>query len=322
MKAIRVHRPGGPDVLKLEEVPTPKPARGELRVRLEAIGVNYTDVQLRLGNYDVPLPVTPGREGAGVVDALGDGVTGFKIGDRVAWAPIQGAYAEQALVPAAQAIQVPAGMASRMAAAVMLQGMTAHYLCRSTYPLRSGEACLIHAGAGGMGLMLIQMCKRIGATVYTTVSTEAKAALAREAGADHVIVYTRQDFEAEIERLAGQNRLAVIYDAVGKTTFAKGLNLLRPRGVMALYGAAGGEVPPLELRELSAKGSLFVTRPMLGHYLLTREELEWRAGDVMNAVNSGEIQVRIEATYPLAQAAAAHAALEGRRTTGKLLLIP
>lgn len=322
MKAIRIHEPGGPDVLRLEELSRPEPGPGELRIRLEAIGVNYTDVQLRLGTHGVPMPVVPGREGAGVIEALGEGVSGFAVGERVAWAPVQGAYAEQALVPAAQAVKVPEGMESRLAAAVMLQGMTAHYLCHSTWPLAAGQSCLVHAGAGGMGLMLIQMCKRIGATVFTTVSTEEKAALAREAGADHVVLYSQVDYQAEIERIAGRNPLHVVFDAVGAPTFAKGLELLRPRGMMALYGAAGGQVPPLELRELSAKGSLFVTRPVLSHYTLTREELEWRAGDVLRWVADGDIAVRIGGTWPLAEAAAAHAALEGRQTTGKLLLLP
>jgi NADPH2:quinone reductase len=268
------------------------------------------------------MPLTPGREGAGVVEALGPGVSEFAVGDRVAYAPVQGAYAEYTLLPAAEAIKMPDGMEMQLAAAIMLQGMTAHYLCYSTYPIKEGESCLIHAGAGGMGLMLIQMCKALGATVYTTVSTEEKAQLTREAGADHAILYTEQDFEEEINRLAGPHRLDVIYDAVGKTTFAKGLNLLRPRGLMALYGAASGPVPPLELQELSDKGSLFVTRPMLGAYSLTREELEWRAKDVMNWVTGGQIKVRIGGSWPLAEAAAAQAALESRATTGKLLLIP
>lgn len=322
MKAIRVHRPGGPEQLKLEDVPTPDPGEGELLVRLEAIGVNYTDVQLRLGTHDTPMPVTPGREGAGVVEALGAGTAGFAVGDRVAYAPVPGAYAEYTLLPAAQAIKLPEGMEMRLAAAIMLQGMTAHYLCYSTYPLKAGESCLIHAGAGGMGLMLIQMCKAIGATVYTTVSTGEKAALARDAGADHAINYCEVDFEEEITRVAGPNGLDVIYDAVGKTTFAKGLNLLRPRGMMALYGAASGPVPPLELRELSNRGSLYLTRPVLSHYTLTREELEWRASDVLNWVDSGRINVRIGGSWPLAEAAAAQAALESRATTGKLLLLP
>lgn len=322
MKAIRIHEPGGPEKLQLEEIPTPEPEEGELLVRLEAIGVNYTDVQLRRGTHGIPMPVTPGREGAGVVEALGPGVSGFAVGDRVAYAPVQGAYAEFTLLPAAEAIKMPDGMEMQLAAAVMLQGMTAHYLCYSTFPLKAGESCLIHAGAGGMGLMLIQMCKALGATIYSTVSTEEKAQLAREAGADHVINYAQADFEDEINRLAGPKMLHVIYDAVGKTTFAKGLNLLRPRGVMALYGAASGPVPPLELQELSDKGSIYVTRPMLGHYTLTREELEWRANDVMNWVNSGQIKVRIGGTWPLAEAAAAQAALESRATTGKLLLLP
>jgi NADPH2:quinone reductase len=322
MKAVRVHEIGGPEVLKYEEVPTPTPGEGELLVRLAASGVNYTDVQLRAGRNPVPLPATPGREGAGVVEALGPGATGFAEGDRVAYAPVQGSYAEYTLLPAAEAIKVPDAMELEMAAAIMLQGMTAHYLVYSTYALQKGDACLIHAGAGGMGLMLIQMAKRIGATVYTTVSTEAKAELARGAGADHVILYTQVDFQEEIERIAGKNPLHAVYDAVGAPTFEQGLNLLRPRGVMALYGAAGGAVQPYNLRGLSEKGSVYVTRPVLSHYTLTREELEWRANDVLNWVQSGAIEVRIERKYPLAEAAAAHQALEGRKTTGKLLLIP
>ena len=322
MKAIRVHKPGGPEVLKLEEISKPSPAEGELLVRLEAIGVNFTDVQLRRGSHDVPMPVIPGREGAGTVEALGSGVTGFAVGDRVAYAPVQGAYAEWTLLPAAQAIRIPEGMDSKLAAAAMLQGMTAHYLCTSTFPLQTGQNCLVHAGAGGMGLILIQMCKAIGATVFTTVSTPEKAKLARQAGADQVILYSRDDFEQEINRLAGKKALDVIYDAVGKPTFSKGFNLLRPRGMMVLYGAAGGAVEPLETDGLRNGGSLFLTRPMLSDYTSTRQELEWRAGEVLDWVNSGRLKFRIETTFPLAEAAAAHEALEGRRTTGKLLLIP
>ena len=322
MKAIRVHQPGGPEELKLEEIPDPVPGAGELLLRMEAIGVNYTDVQLRLGTHGLAMPTTPGREGAGVIEAIGEGVEGFQVGERVAYAPVQGAYAEKVVIPAWQAIPVPEGMDPSLAAAVMLQGMTAHYLCHSTWPLKAGENCLVHAGAGGMGLMLIQMCKRIGARVFTTVSTDEKAALARDAGADEIILYTRDDFEAEINRLAGAKALDVIFDAVGKTTFAKGLNLLRPRGMMALYGAASGAVEPFDVKALSLLGSLFLTRPLLGDYTRTREELEWRAGDVLNWVASGEIKVRIEKTYPLSDASQAHADLEGRKTTGKLLLIP
>ena len=322
MKAIRVYKPGGPEVLKLEEIAKPSPAEGELLVRLEAIGVNFTDVQLRRGNHDVPMPVIPGREGAGTVEALGPGVTGFDVGDRVAYAPVQGAYAEWTLLPAAQAIRIPEGMDSNLAAAAMLQGMTAHYLCTSTFPVQAGQNCLVHAGAGGMGLILIQMCKAIGATVFTTVSTPEKAELARQAGADHVILYSRDDFEQEINQLAGKKALDVIYDAVGKPTFSKGFNLLRQRGMMVLYGAAGGAVEPLAAEGLRNGGSLFLTYPMLSDYTRTRRELEWRAGEVLDWVNSGRLKLRIETTFPLAEAAAAHEALEGRRTTGKLLLIP
>ena len=322
MKAIRVNQNGGSDVLSLEDLPTPKAAEGQILVKLDAIGVNYIDTYQRSGLYKLPLPFTLGLEGAGVVEAVGQDVSAHKVGDRVAWTGVQGSYAEYVVVPADRAVPVPQGMDTQQAAAIMLQGLTAHYLCRDTYQVQPGNWVLIHAGAGGMGLLLTQMCKALGATVITTVSTEEKAQLSRGAGADHVILYTQQDFEAEVNRIAGKNKLAVVYDAVGKTTFEKGLNLLRLRGMMVLYGQASGPVDPVDLGTLNAKGSLYVTRPGLFHYIATHEELMQRAGDVLGQVSRGELDVRIGKTFPLAEAKAAHDDLQGRRTTGKVLLIP
>lgn len=322
MKAIRIAVAGGSDVMKLEEVPTPTPGKGQLLVKLDAAGLNYIDTYQRSGLYPMPMPYTPGSEGAGTVEALGEGVTGFAKGDKVAWTGLIGSYAEYHVIPADRAVKVPQGMDTRMAAAIMLQGMTAHYLCHDTFPLKPGDWCLVHAGAGGVGLLLIQMAKMRGATVISTVSTEEKAKLAREAGSDHVILYTKQDFVQESLKLAGARKLDVVYDSVGKDTFEKGLDLLRPRGMMVLYGQSSGPVPPFNLGLLAQKGSLFLTRPTLMSYIITSQELQDRATAVMNMVLSGKLKVRIGAEFPLAKAKEAHDALEGRKTTGKVLLIP
>ena len=322
MKAIRVNQNGGSETLSLEDIPNPNPAEGELLVHLEAAGVNFIDTYQRSGLYPIPLPFTLGVEGAGRVEALGDGAEGFQAGDTVTWSGILGAYAEKAVIPAARAVRVPEGLDGKTAAAVLLQGMTAHYLCHDTYPLKAGEWALVHAAAGGVGLLLTQMCKMLGAKVIGTVSTDEKARLAKEAGADEVILYTRQDFETETMRITGNAGVSVVYDAVAATTFEKGLNVLRPRGYMALYGQSSGKVDPIDPAILAEKGSLFLTRPTLVNYTTTRDELTARAGAVMGMVRDGKLNVRIGETFPLAEAKAAHDALEGRRTTGKVLLIP
>ena len=322
MQAVRIHEPGGPEALRVETVPIPRPAPGEVLVRLEASGVNFIDVYKRTGLYKVPLPATLGEEGAGTVTALGEGVTGIREGDRVAWAGVIGSYAEYATVPAARTVPVPAGVETSAAAALMLQGMTAHYLATSTYRLSEGDTCLVHASAGGVGLLLVQIARRLGARVIGTAGTEAKAALAREAGAHHVIVYSTQDFVAETKRLTDGRGVEVIYDSVGKSTFLPGLDALAPRGMMVLFGQSSGSVEPIDPQVLNRKGSLYLTRPVLGHYTATTEELRRRAGDLFGWVARGELAVRIGATFPLAEAAAAHRALEGRRTTGKVLLQP
>lgn len=322
MKAIIVEKTGSPDVLQYLERPTPTPGPGQALVRVEAIGVNFIDVYHRTGLYPLPLPFIPGSEAAGVVEAVGDGVTEVTLGDRVAYAMVPGAYAEFVVVPAARLVRVPEHITSRQAAAAMLQGMTAHYLTTSTYALKRGDWALVHAAAGGVGLLLIQMAKRVGANVIGTVSTEAKAELARGAGADHVILYTTQDFELETKRITEGKGVQVAYDSVGKDTFLKSLAVLAPRGMMALFGQSSGPVAPFDPALLAQRGSLFMTRPSLAHYAATREELEWRAGDVLEWVGSGELKLRIEDSYPLAQASEAHRDLEGRRTTGKVLIIP
>jgi NADPH:quinone reductase len=322
MKAIRISQAGGSDVLKLEEVPTPQPGQGQLLVKLAAAGLNFIDIYQRSGLYKMALPFTPGNEGSGVVDALGAGVNGFAKGDAVAYTGVLGAYAQYALIPADRAVKMPAGMDTKLGAAIMLQGLTAHYLCKDSFPLKKGDACLVHAGAGGVGLLLIQMCRMIGATIVATVSTEEKAKLAKEAGADHVILYTKDDFEEASKKILGTRKFDVIYDSVAKTTFDKGLNLLRPRGTMVLYGASSGPLPPFDLAQLAAKGSLFVTRPSLVDHIATRAELEGRSKELMGWVSSGKLKVRIGAEYPLAKAKDAQDALEGRKTTGKVLLIP
>jgi NADPH:quinone reductase len=321
MKAVRVHAVGGPEVLKYEDVPTPTPGAGQAVVKLEASGLNFIDCYFRAGLYPTALPFTPGNEGAGVVSAIGPGVTTVRVGDRVAYAPALGSYAEYHAVAADRLIPVPDGVDLTTAAAVMLQGMTAQYLTTSTYAVKAGDTVLVHAAAGGVGLLLIQMAKMKGARVFGTVSTEAKAALAREAGADEVIRYTEQDFEAEVQRLTGGKGVNAVYDAVAKTTFDKSLNSLAVRGVLALYGQSSGPVPPVDPARL-AKKALYLTRPGLGQYTITREELLARAADVFGWVRSGKLQVRISERLPLAEAAKAHALLEGRKTTGKVLLLP
>ncbi len=322
MQAIRIHEKGGPEVLQLAELPIPQPGPGQVLIRVEAIGINFIEIYFRTGVYKASFPLTPGSEAAGTVEELGPGVTGFAAGEAVASTSVLGSYAEYALVPAAQLVKVPAGLSPEKAAAVMLQGMTAHYLAYSTFPLKAGDTALVHAGAGGVGLLLTQMAKRLGARVICTVSTKAKAELAREAGAAHAILYTEQDFEAEVKRLTGGKGVDVVYDSVGKTTFDKSLNCLRPRGLLALFGASSGPVSPFDLAQLNSKGSLFITRPSLWHYISTRAELEWRAGDVLGWAAKGDLKLRTEFVYPLAQAAQAHADLEGRRSTGKVLLVP
>jgi len=322
MKSIQVKEPGGPEKLELVETATPRPGPGQALVRIAAIGVNYIDIYFRMGLYKADLPITLGNEGAGTVEAVGPGVTEPALGDRVAWGMSRPAYAEYALVPAAQLVKLPDGLDFRTAAAIMLQGMTAHYLTHSTYALKSGDACLVHAAAGGAGGLTAQMAHMLGARIFGTVSTPEKAAIARENGVDEAILYTQVDFEAEVKRLTGGRGVDVVYDSVGATTFDKSLNCLRPRGMLALYGQSSGPVPPFNPNILNAKGSLFLTRPSLGHYLLTREELLWRAGDILNWTLSGQLKPRIDRAYPLADAASAHRDLESRRTAGKLLLIP
>lgn len=322
MKAIQVSRTGGPEVLELVDLPVPKPTPNEASVEIKAIGVNFIDVYFREGRYPSKLPFVVGQEAAGVVSEVGSEVKTVKPGDRVAYTGLQGSYAEYAAVSADRLVKIPEGVDFEQAAATMLQGMTAHYLVKSTYPLKQGESCLIHAAAGGVGQLLVQMAKMIRAEVIATVGTDEKAEIARKAGADHVIVYTKQNFEAETARITGGKGVHVVYDGVGKATFDQGLNVLRPRGMMALFGGSSGAVPPFDPIKLSQKGSLFLTRPTLGHYTATREELEWRAGDVLNWVASGKLKINIGQKYPLSQAGQAHRDLEARKTTGKTLLIP
>ena len=322
MKAIQVKQPGGPEAMELVELPVPEPKASEAVVKLAASGVNFIDVYFREGRYKAPMPFVLGQEGAGVVTAVGAEVKSVKKGDRVAWTGLLGSYAEYAAVPADRLVPIPAGVTDHQAAAVMLQGMTAHYLSHDTYPLKRGETALVHAAAGGVGLLLVQMAHNIGARVIATVSTDEKAKLARQAGADEIILYTQQDFEAETKRITGGKGVDVVYDSVGKTTFEKGLNVLRPRGMMVLFGGSSGAVPPFDLIALSQKGSLYVTRPTLFAYIASREELMARSGAVFGMMAAGKLKLRIEHTYPLAEAQRAHRDLEGRKTTGKLLLIP
>ena len=322
MKAIRVHRTGGPEVLGLEDVPIPEPGPGQLLVRVEAAGVNFTDIYHRTGLYKVQFPFTLGREGAGVVERVGQGVTTARPGDRVVSESALGTYAEYTIVSAERAVAVPEGIEAPLAAAAMLQGLTAHYLAYSTFPLKPGDTCLVHAAAGGVGLLLCQIASRIGARVIGTAGTEAKAALAREAGAAEVILYSEIDFVEETRRLTDGAGVQVVYDSVGRTTFLKGLDCLVPRGMMVLYGQSSGPVEPFDPQLLQQKGSLFVTRPTLAHYVADRSELLRRTEELMGWVKDGSLRVRIDRQLPLASAAEAHAELEGRRTTGKVLLAP
>jgi NADPH:quinone reductase len=322
MKAIQVQKTGGPEVLTLVDVPVPKPKPNEAIVKIAASGVNFIDVYFREGRYPAPLPFVDGQEGAGTVTEVGSDVKTLKPGDHVAYSNVLGSYAEYAAVPAEKLVKVPSGISDEQAAAAMLQGMTAHYLVHSTYPLKKGETALIHAAAGGVGLLLVQMAKNIGARVIGTAGTEEKAQLAKDAGADEMIVYTKQDFEAETKRLTENKGVHVIYDGVGKSTFEQDLNLLRPRGYLVLFGGSSGAVPPFDPIKLAQKGSLFLARPSLMHYVLTREELEHRAGDVLGWIAAGKLKLRIAHKYKLEEAQQAHKDLEGRKTTGKILLIP
>jgi NADPH:quinone reductase len=321
MKAIQVKETGGPEKMELVDLPKPEPGPQQALVKIAASGVNFIDVYFRTGLYKADLPVTLGSEGAGTVAAIGAGVTEVAPGDRVAYAMARGSYAEYAVVPAAQLVKIPDSLDFQHAAAAMLQGMTAHYLTHSTFALKPGDTCLVHAAAGGVGLLLVQMARRIGARVFGTVSTEAKARIAREAGADEIILYTQQDFAAEVKRLTSGHGADVVYDSVGAATFEKSLNSLRPRGLLALFGQSSGPVPPFDPNILNGKGSLFLTRPSLAHHCLTRAELLWRAGDVLGWVSSGELKIRVDRAYPLAEAPQAHRDLEARRTAGKLLLL-
>ena len=322
MKAIQVSQVGGPEVLTLVELPIPTPKSDEAVVQIKAAGVNFIDVYFREGRYSAPLPFINGQEASGVVTAVGAEVKSVKPGDRVAYSGVRGGYAEYAAVPAERLILIPDQVEFKEAAAAMLQGMTAHYLSHSTYPIQRGDTVLIHAAAGGVGLLLVQMAKKLGARVIGTAGNEDKAKLAREAGADEVILYNEQDFETETKRLTDGAGVHVVYDGVGKSTFEKDLNVLRLRGYLVLFGGSSGAVPPFDLIHLSQKGSLYLTRPSLHHYIHTRAELEHHAGDVMKMITSGELKLRIHSTYPLAEAQQAHRDLEGRKTTGKLLLIP
>jgi NADPH:quinone reductase len=322
MKAIQVKKPGGSEALEIVEIPVPQPKPNEAVVKVAAVGVNFIDVYHREARYPVALPFVIGQEGAGVVSAVGAEVKSVKIGDRIAWAGAMGSYAEYVAIPADRLVHIPPGVSDREAAAAMLQGMTAHYLAYSTFPLKRGDTALVQAAAGGVGLLLVQMAHNIGARVIGTASTGEKAKLALEAGADEVILYTQGDFESETKRLTQNKGVDVVYDSVGKTTFEKGLNVLRPRGMMVLFGGSSGAVPPFDPIALSQKGSLFLTRPTLHHYTSTREELDARASAIFDMVAAKELKLRIEHIYPLTEAQQAHRDLEGRRTTGKLLLIP
>jgi len=326
MKAIQITQTGGPEVMELVDLPVPQPKSNEAVVKIDAAGVNFIDVYNREGRYKAPLPLVLGQEAAGVIAALGsdlrENAHGLAVGDRVAYSSVLGSYAQYAAVPADRLVKIPDGVGEREAAGAMLQGMTAQYLAYDTYPLKRGETALIHAGAGGVGSLLVQMAHNLGARVIATVSTEEKATLARAAGADEVILYTQTDFEAETKRLTGGKGVDVVYDSVGKTTFDKGLNVLRPRGMMVLFGGSSGAVASLDPLVLTQKGSLFLTRPSLGNYIATAQELQQRAAAVFGMIRDGKLKLRIEHVYPLAQVQQAHRDLEGRKTTGKLLLLP
>ncbi|HYK41557.1 MAG TPA: quinone oxidoreductase [Thermoanaerobaculia bacterium] len=322
MKAIRATQAGGPEVLRVEEVPVPRPGQGEALVRIEAAGVNFIDVYFRSGQYKTPYPVTLGVEGAGTVDEVGPGTEGVRKGDRVASIHFSGSYAEYAIAPANRLVALPQAVTARQAAAALLQGMTAQYLVRSTYPLRQGEACLVHAAAGGVGLLLCQMARRIGARVIGTAGSPEKAELARRAGADEVIEYRTKNVAEEVRRLTGGNGVQVVYDSVGKDTFAGSLDSLAMRGTLALFGQSSGKVDPIDPQVLNQKGSVYLTRPTLFHYVAKRQELLERSGEVLGAIARGELDVKIFREIPLAEAAEAHRLLEARKTTGKLILIP
>jgi len=322
MKIIQISKTGGPEVMELVDAPMPAPGPKQALVKIAASGVNFIDVYFRIGLYKAELPFTPGNEGSGTVEAVGPDVTEVKPGDRVAYAMHRGSYAEYAVVPSAVLVKLPDHVDFHQGAAVMLQGMTAHYLTHSSYPLKKGDTCLIHAAAGGAGRLAVQMAKMLGATVYGTAGTDEKAAIAKSAGADEVIVYTRQDFVAEVKALTGGKGLDVVYDSVGQSTFLKGLDIIRPRGMMVLFGQSSGAVSPFDPSLLNQKGSLFLTRPSLAHHCATRDELLWRAGDVLGWIASGKLELRIDKTYALGDAPQAHRDLEGRKTAGKLLLLP
>jgi len=322
MRAIRVHEPGGPEQLRIENIDTPQPQAGQVLIRMAAAGVNFIDIYHRIGLYPLPRPFTPGGEGAGTVEAVGPGVDAVKPGDRVTYVGPPSSYAEYAVVPANVVLPVPASVDLKLAAAAMLQGMTAHYLTHSTFPLKSGDTCLIHAAAGGTGRLLVQMAKMVGARVIGTTSTREKAEEARRAGADEIILYTEQEFDTEAKRLTDGRGVDVVYDSVGKTTWEKSLNSLRPRGMMVTFGNASGAVEPIAPLILNQKGSLFLTRPKLGDYISTTDELNWRAGDVLTWVASGKLKLKVDREYPLEQAGQAHEDLANRKTSGKLLLIP
>ncbi len=322
MKAIRVHETGDVSVLRYEDAPLPEPQAGEVRVKVEAAGLNFIDTYHRMGWYPLPRPFILGQEAAGIVDTVGEGVTDFKAGDRVAYCMHQGSYADYAVVPARLLVHVPTGVSTEQAAAMMLQGMTAHYLTHSTYAIKPGDTVLIHAAAGGTGALVVQMAKMLGAQVIATVGSEEKAEIARACGADHVIVYTQQDFEEEVKHLTNGKGCQVVYDSVGKATFDKSLNCLRPRGYLVLFGQASGPVDPVNPQVLNQKGSLYLTRPSLGAYIATRGDLLWRADDLCTWITAGTLEVRIDKSFPLREAAAAHTYLEGRNTKGKVLLIP
>lgn len=322
MKAIRIHETGGPEVMRFETVDDPMPGAGDVLVRMASIGVNFIEVYFRKGLYKSPLPFTPGTEGAGTVVAVGEGVSDVAVGDRVASQSFRGSYAELALASADKVVRVPEGVDTKLAGAIMLQGMTAHYLATSVFPLKAGDRCLVHAAAGGVGLLLCQMARRVGAQVIGTVSTDRKAALARAAGATDTILYTTQDFVAEVRRITNGEMVHVVYDSVGATTFLESMDCLVRRGMMVLFGQSSGPVAPFDPNMLNPKGSLFLTRPTLAHYVATRDELLWRASDVFGWMADGSLTVSIDREVPLVHAGEAHRALEGRRTTGKVLLVP